>query len=143
MDTETLQHILNFFGLTFHEITGMFDTSHGVSDKRLNFILDNVYVLKINSKGNIFEERLQEINRFIERYHSSSVYCPCLIPTLQGTLSVERQWEGEEFICYVEEYVKYSVCTDDIEIDRQEMIAHLGKLAVRYSNVDLSKICSM
>ena len=142
-DKSELSDILNHFGLTFREVTDFHDTSHGPDDERLNYILDDRYVLKINSPCAMWENRLQEITRLIDRYHSIGVYCPALIPTTSGTLSCNWKTEDKEYICFVEEFAKYPLCEMDADMDRKEIIEHLGVLAARYSGVDLSETRSM
>ena len=60
-----IQEIMSHFGLSVQGVTNFYDTSHNDEDKRLNYILDDKYVLKINSVGVMWEERLQEIHRLI------------------------------------------------------------------------------
>lgn len=86
-----IQDIMSYFGLSVQNITNFYDTSHNDDDKRLNYILDDKYVLKINSVVAMWETRLQEIHRLIARYRSIDVYCPDLIPTLDGSLSCAWQ----------------------------------------------------
>ena len=86
-----IHKIMLRFGLDFRSVTKLYNTSRGERDIRLNYILDDRYVLKINAEGVMREQRLQEIKRLIERYRSIGVYCPAFIPTTEGTLSI--QWE--------------------------------------------------
>lgn len=143
MEKEQLRQISAQFGLTFQEITETIDTSHGEGDRRLNYILDKTWVLKINSRKSMWEERLQEIARLIDRYRYIGVYCPRLMPALQGGFSVPCDMNGVTYTCFVEEYAKYPICGDRVELDRGEIIAHMGALAAAYTNVDLSEIHSM
>ncbi len=143
MQTEEIQKILAVFGLTFQKVTAFYDTSHSENDKRLNYILDDRYVLKLHSAGSIWEERLQEINRLIERYRSIGVYCPRMIPTVSGALSCQYELNGQQCSCFLEEFAIYPVCERDDQIERKEVIAHLGSLAERYSGVDLSQTYDM
>lgn len=57
----------------------------------------------------MWEARLQEIRRLIARYRSIGVYCPSLIPTLDGTLSYALQKDGKAYTCFVEEYAIYPI----------------------------------
>ncbi len=139
----TIREILSRYGLDFAEVTQFYDTSHGENDRRYNYILDRKYVLKVNTAGNMEESRLCAISRLIGRYRSIGVYCPQLIPSRSGTFSSPLQYEGGEYICYVEEFAAYPICPEDMELDRQEVIAHLGELAARYTGVDLSEVRSM
>lgn len=138
-----IQSILNHFGLTFQSVTKLYDTSHSEDDKRLNYILDDRYVLKVNSVGAMWEQRLQEISGLIDRYRSIGVYCPALIPTMAGPLSYTWEKDGREYTCYVEEYAIYPLFEWGQEHDRREVVEHLGILAAKYTGVDLSETKSM
>lgn len=138
-----IQNIMLHFGISVQGVTGFYDTSHNDDDKRLNYILDDKYVLKVNSIGAMWEARLQDIRRLISRYRSIGVYCPEFIPTLNGSLSYVWHNCGKEYTCFVEEYAIYPVVGEEIEIDRKEVIEHLGILAAKYTGVDLSDIKSM
>lgn len=143
LEITEIQEIMSYFGLSVQNITDFYDTSHSDDDKRLNYVLDNKYVLKVNSICAMWETRLQEIHRLIERYHSIGVYCPSLIPTLDCTLSYAWHKDGKEYTCFVEEYAIYPVIGWGTEHDRKEVIEHLGILASKYTGVDLSEIKSM
>ena len=140
---QTITEIIKKFGLAFTDITKEVDTSHGDDDRRLNYILDDKYVLKVHSARSMWELRLQEIQRLIDRYRSIGVYCPRMIPTLDGTLSCVYEINGVPHTCFVEEFAIYPVCPDELTLDRTEVLAHVGKLAAKYSGVDLSPIRSM
>ena len=143
LENVEIQNILSRFGLSFECVTTLHDTSHGEDDTRLNYILDERYVLKVNTIGVMWEDRLQEINRLIQRYRSIGVYCPALIPTLEGPLSCRWEKDGNEYICYVEEFAIYPLLGWDVDHDRKEVVEHLGVLAARYTDVDLSETKSM
>lgn len=143
MGEEELHQILSAYGITFQQVTAFYDTSHGEQDKRLNYILDNSYVLKIHAARSMWEERLQEISRLIERYRSIGVYCPRLIPTLKGALSCPCDLNGVTHTCFVEEYAPYPVCGEGEKLNQKEVVSHMGILAARYTGVDLSPIYSM
>jgi len=138
-----IRDILSNFGLTFQCITQTYDTSRGENDVRFNYILDERYVLKVNTEGAIWEERLGEIGRLIGRYRSIGVYCPAYIPTTEGALSCYLEKDGKKYICYVEEYAEYPIMGDTIDYERKEVIEHLGILAAKYTGVDLSETKSM
>jgi hypothetical protein len=138
-----IQVILGHFGLAFQSVTKLHDTSHGEGDTRLNYILDDRYVLKVNSVGAMWEQRLQEISRLIARYRSIGVYCPALIPTTAGPLSYTWGKDGRAYTCYVEEYAIYPLFAWGQKHDRREVVEHLGILAAKYTGVDLSETKSM
>ncbi len=143
LEITKIQEIMSHFGLAIQSVTEFYDTSHSDDDKRLNYILDNKYALKVNSISAMWETRLQEIKRLIARYRSIGVYCPDLIPTLDGTLSYAWHKDGKEYTCFVEEYAIYPVIGWGTEHDRKEVIEHLGILASKYTGVDLSETKSM
>lgn len=143
LEITEIQEIMSHFGLSVQSVTNFYDTSHNDEDKRLNYILDDKYVLKINSTVAMWETRLQEIHRLISRYRSIGVYCPDLLPTLDGTLSYTWQKNEKEYTCFVEEYAIYPVIGWGKEHDRKEVIEHLGVLATKYTDVDLSETKSM
>lgn len=143
LNLEEIQKIMLQFGLTVQKITDFHDTSHSEEDKRLNYILDEKYVLKVNSAIAMWEERLQEIRRLIVRYRSIDVYCPDLLPDLNGKLSYILQKDNREYTCFVEEYAVYPVLRWGEGQNRKEVIEHLGRLASRYTGVDLSETRSM
>lgn len=143
LTNQEITQILTHFGLTFESVTKLYDTSHSEDDKRLNYILDDRYVLKVNSVGAMWEQRLQEISRLIGRYRSIGVYCPVLVPTLAGPLSCRWEKEGREYTCFVEEFAIYPLMEWGQEHDRREVVEHLGVLAAKYTGVDLSETRSM
>lgn len=140
---ERLHELLSAYDLVFDRITELIDTSRSDGDRRLNFILDRRYVLKLQDPESIWEDRLCGIARLIERYHSIGVYCPRLIRAKNGSFSVPFEAEGERFSCFVEEYAAFPICKADEQPSRRDVIVHLGTLAARYSNVDISDIYSM
>ena len=138
-----IQEIASHFGLTVQGVTNVYDTSHNDEDKRLNYVLDDRYVLKISSVATMWEARLQEIRRLISRYRAVGVYCPDLIPALSGCLSYTVQKDGKNYTCFVEEFAIYPVLGWGKDHDRKQVIEHLGKLAAAYTGVDLSATKSM
>lgn len=144
LELTEIQEIMARFGVKVQVITHFYDTSRGEADQRFNYILDDRYVLKVHSAAeSISEERLREIRRLIGRYRSIGVYCPDYVPTLAGTLSYRRLFHDKEYICFVEEYAIYPVLGDERILNRKEVVEHLGILASKYTNVDLSETHSM
>lgn len=143
LDNTEIQTILDRFGLTFENVTNLYDTSHGEEDVRLNYILDDQYVLKVNTAGVMWERRLQEISRLIMRYRSIGVYCPALLPTMEGPLSYIFPKDGREYVCYVEECAIYPTFEWGQDHDRREVVEHLGILAAKFTGEDLSETRSM
>lgn len=143
LELTEIREIMSHFGISVEELSECFDTSHNENDQRFNYVLDKKYVLKVNSAHVMWDSRLNEINRLIHRYLSIGLYCPKMLMTTENQLSYHLIKENKEYVCYVEEYAKYPVLGFDAEHDRNEVIEHLGVLAARYTNVDLSDIKSM
>lgn len=143
LDLMDISGILARFGLSFQKLSRVCDTTRSGHDVRLNYILDERYVLKVNSASVLQEERLQEISRLIARYRSIGVYCPEMLPTLAGPLSCRCEKNGKAYTCYVEEYAVYPPFEWDAAYDRREVVEHLGVLAARYTGVDLLPAKSM
>lgn len=140
---DEISKVLGRFGLIFEDIANQFDTSHDENDKRFNYILDDKYVLKVHSSDSLWEDRLQQISRLIERYRSIGVYCPRMLPAMDGKLSSPLEKDGKDYTCFVEEFAIYPVCREKIVPPREEIVGHIGILAAKYADVDLSDIYSM
>ncbi len=143
IEKPTIEYILSQFRVEPEDVTNFVDSSRGEGDIRWNFIFGESYVLKINTPNGMWEERLQEISRLVARYRSIGVYCPAYIPTVDGPLSCTWEHEGKTFTCFVEEFAKYPAFDWETEHDRKEVVEHLGLLAAKYTDVDLSSIRSM
>ncbi len=143
MKSYNISTIAAQFGIAFHEITGFYDTSRDDNDRRYSYILDNRYVLKLQSSPHISEAHLQRINRLTQRYRAIGVYCPPLCPGLDGVLSCPWEIAGCTFTCFVEEFAPYPVCGDENAPSREEVVAHLGMLASKFSGIDLWEERSM
>lgn len=142
-DLSEVREIITEFGLSAERITKFYDTSRSDGDKRFNFILDDKYVLKINSETVMTEIRLREISVLISRYRSIGIYCPKLLPTLDGKLSLSIQCKKDKYICFVEEFAAYPVCDCEVEPERAEVVEHLGILASKFTDLDLIETKSM
>ncbi len=140
---EEIDFILSKFDLEKEKVTDFIDSSHSEDDIRWNFILDKRFVLKVNSPNGMWEERLQEISRLVTRYRSVGVYCPAYLPARSGLLTYTWLHKDKTYTCFVEEYARYPVCESDIEIDRKGIVEHLGVLAAKYTDYDLSETHSM
>ncbi len=140
---EKIEYILSHFLVEPMEASRFENSSHGDGDIRWNFIFGKSYVLKINTPNGMWEERLQEISRLVSRYRSIGIYCPAFIPTSDGPLSFTWEHDGKSYTCFVEEFAKYPAFGWEMDHDRKEVVEHLGLLAAKYTDVDLSEIRSM
>lgn len=141
MKRNILLNILKEWGLSFQKITHKEVTSRP-NDYREILVLDKQWVLRINSVNAMSEERLSELNRLIERYHSIGVYAPAFIKNIKGNYLVSY----EDKVFYVSEYADYALASDlrlNPESLFHQKMKHLGILANRYTNYDLMKARSM
>ena len=122
---------MSHFGLSVQSITAFHDTSRGDDDRRLNYVLDNKYVLKINSSSVMSEQRLREIHRLIKRYHSIGVYCPDLIPTLNGRLFFDDKLVINEEPCFHSFYSFGTVACACIDPSQRQKRRSRGHRATR------------
>lgn len=69
LNREEIKQILNRYHISSFIDYKMIDSSHGEQDLRHNYIIDNRYVLRVNSAKVMKEERIKELNQLIERYN--------------------------------------------------------------------------
>ena len=97
--------------------------------------------MKINNFIGKTEKTLLEINQLIMNYKSIGVYCPTILSTKDGSLSVHFKKDEILYTCHLEEKADYAVGKDDEGIDytlKKEVLEHLGQLATKYSNHNLT-----
>lgn len=144
MDNIIVADICKKYGIKVDSVSDVIDTSHGKTDLRYNFIINNKYVLKMNSAGSVSEAFLQGINRLVMRYRKIGVWCPQILETENGQLISEWDLSKEKFKCYIEEYAPYQIAEEvEFYTFKEEMLEHIGKLAVQYTDVDLVEHKSM
>lgn len=147
MNNETIRYITALYGIKAVVISDVIDSSRDENDIRLVYKINNQYVLHCCTTESISEKFLQDINRLVKRHKDIGVWAPELFP-LEGSSDFlcEVTEEGRRYHCYMEELAPFSVVDED-NVDFYEMKEHvlpfLGKLASRYSGVDLSEIHSM
>lgn len=143
---DEIYNICKNFNIDCLHIGDLIDTSCNDDDRRYNYKINNQYFLKINSAAAVNEKFLSGIEKLIKRYKSIGVYCPMLYRTKDGKLSYIIKKDGIEYTCYVEEFSPYSIYKGKDKEDydfKKTVLEHLGKLALNFSNEDLSHIKSM
>lgn len=103
-------------------------------------------MLKLTNSPAVREAFLQDIADLTLRYRSIDVYCPFLIPDIQGKYAVNLIHNNTCYTAYVEEYAKYASAEGrftDIFSLKKDAVAHLGRLAAQYTNTGLVKTRSM
>ena len=140
MQKQEILEILNCYGIFSVNEYKVIDSTN-LDDYRLNIIIDNKYVLRINN-ATITEERLQSISRLCERYRTIGVLTPRLYKSIYGTYLTNYG----EHVCYVSNYLNYAT-EEESECDhtqvRTEVLKSIGALSAQYSDTDLAPVNSM
>lgn len=143
LDRKEIQQILIGFGIKSFEQLEMIDSSHGENDIRHNYIIDNKYVLRVNSAKVMTEERVAELNKLIKRYNDFGVKAPYFLPDKSGTYVVVYR----RYYCYLSEYLDYPLAIDsDSAIKRaiyDERIKFICRFAEKFKDYELSETLSM
>ena len=84
-----LDDILSKYNIKYQKVNNVIDSSNH-NDFRLNIIVDNKYIVRINNKNVITKERLCEIDRLITRYNDIGVYVPHYIKNNSGVYSINN-----------------------------------------------------
>lgn len=140
---EYLLPILNQFGISDYSIAVYYDSSHGEKDIRHNYVIDNQYVLRMNTAKVMTDSRLHELNELIGRYRDFGMKAPLFLKNSAGGYLVEQ----DGMFCYLSEClddtiaqnVKYCCC----ESLQAQRIAFISRFAQQYKNVGLISTRSM
>lgn len=145
MTKEVIKDVCNKYGVIAEKISDVIDTSHGENDIRYNYIINQAYVLKMNTSNMVTEGFLQGIDRTVKKYRNIGVWCPQLFLNMAGNLLYIFEQDKKLYRCYFEEYALHEIADGKVEeYDlKEEMLQHLGKLAAEYTNVDLVDTYSM
>lgn len=131
------------FGIRWEGQSRLIDSSRSDEDIRWNIVLDGRWVLRVNTPGIMTESRLAGIARLIDRYRSIGLVCPRYIPSAAGPFLIP--WG--EHVCYLSEYADLPLAEetalDDEAAFQREVAEHLGRLAARFTGVDLMPVRSM
>ncbi len=138
-----IQFLLNQFHIKSYDEVKFIDSSHGDKDIRHNYIIDQKYVLRLNSAKVMNDERISELNRLVHRYRDFGMKAPLFLKNNSDTYTVEEK----EYICYLSEYLNDSIANDVIENSRANLIHQrvifIAQFAEKYKNVDLFATKSM
>lgn len=136
---DLIDFVIPKYNISYKTISKTIDSSKE-NDYRLNIILDDKYVLRVNNKNVMNEMRLAEIERLILRYNEIGVYAPKYLINSDNKYSIII----EDKICYISEYANYALASDiENEAIEDEKLIHLGLLANKYTNYDLIQTKSM
>ena len=140
---EDIREILSLYGIVSFLSCRKIDSSRGEDDIRWNYVIDNKYVLRINSCDVMTEDRLGEINALAGRYMEAGIQCPKYIASRSGAFLV--RWA--ELYCYLSEYLDYELASekdlrDEDKLDK-EIQDFTAAFARKNRNIGLSEIMSM
>lgn len=121
----------------------LIDTSHNKSDIRLNYIIDNKWVLRFCNPESITEERLEELHRLIKRYRAVGILCPQFISDPTGIFL--HKWRN--LVCYLSEYIDMPLASEVDLTNEEKLLSQIHRsvayFAQTYKNVDLSDTMGM
>ena len=109
-------------------------------DFRMNYIINDRYVLRVNS-ASLTDERLAEIDRLQKRYNDMGIKAPAIYRNKDGRYLLT--WEDK--VCYLTDYINEKTLPEINE--KEEIIIEVfirnGEFAQQYKNVDLIDTRSM
>ena len=121
----------------------LIDSSHDAEDIRLNYIIENRWVLRFYNIFNMTEQRLNDLYRLIERYREAEILCPQFIRNAQGQFL--SKWH--QMVCYLSEYIDKPIASDETILDEDALVLEVGKSVARFAekhrNIDLSETMGM
>ncbi|MGI6157448.1 MAG: phosphotransferase [Saccharofermentanales bacterium] len=144
-DSNLLLKVCDYFEIDDPAITFCSDTSHGLSDIRINFYVNKDWIIKIHSKNDLNQAVFLELRKVIENYNKSGIYAPRYHPASDGYYLYEFCFEGREFLAWTEEYAPYESAdfdnySEEVKIDVLEKTAKYMRLN---TNKDLMSRYSM
>lgn len=117
------------------------DSSHGDEDFRKAYIADDggsKIVVKYFSNSFSSGERVRGWFRVMDEYRKAGLYCPAIVPGLDGQLLYQHTVDGREYTIYAEEFAPYRTAAQaDLE-KRQYMpdvLRFLGVIAAKRLDV--------
>ncbi len=121
----------------------LIDSTHDGSDIRLNYIIDQKWVLRFCNAPGMTEKRMNDLHRLIERYRASGIQCPQFLADPKGRFL--HQWK--QMICYLSEYIDRPLAGDEDLADGERLVYEVQEsvagFAAKYSGVDLSETMGM
>ncbi len=144
-DSNLLIKICDYFAIDHSVITFCSDTSHSLSDIRINFYVNKDWLIKIHSKNDLNQAVFLELSKVIENYNKSGIYVPRFHPASDGQYLYHFCFEGREFLAWTEECAPYESAdfdhySEEVKIDVLEKTAKYMRLN---TNKDLMSRYSM
>ena len=134
---------LSKFGVQGAAAIRLIDSTHDVSDVRLNYIIDKKWVLRFCNAPDMTEKRMGDLNRLIERYRAVGIKCPAFLADDNGKYL--HPWN--QFLCCLSEYIDLPLA-NEIELKDEDRLSFevaesVARFAETYRDVDLSETMGM
>ena len=144
-NNKLLIYICNYFQIQYQKIDLIHYTSRSVSDIRIQFNIDNNWVLKIASNKNYDEKFFIETETLIENYNKVGIYSPRYKKSKHDTYLYDFNFENIDFIAWIEEYAPYKICTSEeyAEDLKLQILEETSKYMDKYTDKDLMSRNSM
>lgn len=147
---DELIDILSRYGINYMNGFKMLDSSHGEEDIRHNYIIDNKYVLRVNSAKVMTEDRFNKLNLLIKRYNDFGIKAPYFISDKNGNFLTIQD---DKYI-YLSEYLDEKIADDVLANDtidtkslrsklNDERLEMISKYAEKYKNQEIIQTKSM
>lgn len=140
-----LLNICEYFQIQYHKIELIHYSSRSINDIRIQFNIDNNWVLKIASNNNYDEDFFIETDKLIDNYNKVGIYAPRYKLSKDQTHLYEFDFENIAFIAWIEEYAPYKICTSEeyTEDLKLQVLEETSKYMDKYTDKDLMSRNSM
>src|SRR5574344_601456 len=144
-NNKILADICDYFQIHYKSIDLIHYTVRSVNDIRMQFNIDNNWVLKIASCKNCDKEFFIETDKLIDNYNKVGIYSPRYKKSKYGTYLYEFDFENIAFIAWIEEYAPYKICTSEeyTEDLKLQVLEETSKYMDKYTDKDIMTRNSM
>ena len=120
---------LRSFGIEEAETIRLIDSTRNPADVRLNFIVDNKWVLRYCIAPDMTEKRLGELEKLVERYNAMGIKCPRFLKDSWGRyLHIWRQMQY-----YLTEYIDLPLAGDEDIRDKARLTREVQDSVARFA----------
>ena len=120
---------LRSFGIEEAETIRLIDSTRNPADVRLNFIVDNKWVLRYCIAPDMTEKRLGELEKLVERYNAMGIKCPRFLKDSWGRyLHIWRQMQY-----YLTEYIDLPLAGEEDIRDKARLTREVQDSVARFA----------
>lgn len=120
---------LRSFGIEEADTIRLIDSTRNPADVRLNFIVDNKWVLRYCIAPDMTEKRLGELEKLVERYNAMGIKCPRFLKDSWGRyLHIWRQMQY-----YLTEYIDLPLAGDEDIRDKARLTREVQDSVARFA----------